>query len=131
MTDDRKELEPSREPDPGETNRGSTELESVGASWIGPLPPPNILAGFEELVPGSADRIIRLTENEQSHRVKIESKAVETHNLQVKWGHANTLAVIIACVALAKPAPYVAIALAVLLAIGTIASIFTGPKTPA
>lgn len=131
MPDDRKELEPSREPDPGETNRGSAELDNVRASWIGPLPPPNILAGFEELLPGSADRIIQLTENEQSHRVNIESKAVETHHLQVKWGHINTLAVVIACAVLAKPAPYVAIALAVLLVVATIANIFTGPKTPA
>ena len=68
---------------------------------MGPLPSTNVLAGFEELVPGSADHIIRLTENEQNHRVKIESKAVETHNLQVKLGHINTLVVIIACVALA------------------------------
>jgi uncharacterized membrane protein len=36
----------------------------------GPLPSPEIIAGYEKVLPGAADRIIRMAENEQSNRFK-------------------------------------------------------------
>lgn len=43
----------------------------------GPLPHPDILAGYENILPGAADRIITLAESEATHRREIEKKAVE------------------------------------------------------
>lgn len=36
--------------------------------FSGPLPPPKILAQYEECLPGAADRIMTMTENEQKFR---------------------------------------------------------------
>jgi uncharacterized membrane protein len=47
------------------------------ASFAGPLPPPDILRGYEEVLPGAAQRIIAMAENQQSHRTKIESAVIQ------------------------------------------------------
>ncbi len=36
--------------------------------YSGPLPQPAMLKGFEEIVPGAADRILSMAEREQAHR---------------------------------------------------------------
>ena len=41
----------------------SSPLEVIGyAAWSAPLPPPSDLAGYESIVPGSAERIIAMAE---------------------------------------------------------------------
>jgi len=40
----------------------------------GPIPPPEILSGYEQALPGAADRIMRMAENEQVHRHGLEEK---------------------------------------------------------
>jgi uncharacterized membrane protein len=44
------------------------------AEWRGPLPPPAVLQGFEEIVPGSAARIIDEFQAEAAHRRRLEDK---------------------------------------------------------
>jgi uncharacterized membrane protein len=39
------------------------------------LPPPEFVARFNEVVPNGAERIFRMAENEQSHRIAIEGNA--------------------------------------------------------
>jgi hypothetical protein len=46
----------------------------------GPVPPPQMLAEYEKVLPGSADRLIRLTErqltlqeNQSAHRISMEA----------------------------------------------------------
>ncbi|WP_169559391.1 DUF2335 domain-containing protein [Sneathiella chinensis] len=55
-----------------------TEFAAVGMSATvvrsGPLPAPEEFAKYEEVQEGTADRIIRLTEKEQSHRHEIEER---------------------------------------------------------
>jgi uncharacterized membrane protein len=46
----------------------SIKVSAVSQSFIGPLPPPNYIEGYERALPGSADRIFKLAENEQHHR---------------------------------------------------------------
>jgi uncharacterized membrane protein len=41
--------------------------------WNGPLPPPAALEQFERIIPGSAERILRMAEKEQDHRVAQET----------------------------------------------------------
>lgn len=38
----------------------------------GPIPAPEIIAGYERILPGSADRIIKMAEKEQEHRHGME-----------------------------------------------------------
>ena len=102
----------------------------IAARYEGPIPPPEILAALERVQPGLANRVISMAENEQEHTSYIERKAVDTHSLQVKWGNANTLVALLGCAVLSPFAPIGAITLGVLVALGTIASIFTKPRTP-
>lgn len=38
----------------------------------GPIPHPRILAGYEKILPGSADRIIKMAEEQSNHRMNME-----------------------------------------------------------
>lgn len=48
------------------------------ASFSGPLPPPQILADYERIKPGFAERIVALAEGEAAHRRARETRALET-----------------------------------------------------
>lgn len=61
---------------------GGTESSIVSGTAIrteisGPIPPPDVLADYERLLPGSANRIIRMAEAEQAHRHALQSKAID------------------------------------------------------
>ena len=45
----------------------------------GPLPHPRILNGYEEIIPGAAERILQMAENQASHRQKIENKVIDSN----------------------------------------------------
>lgn len=68
---------PSRRdaPQAGDTNSAQQhalvqqmELES----FSGPLPPPQVLQEYENILPGLADRIVRMTEIQSAHRQDLE-----------------------------------------------------------
>ena len=42
----------------------------------GPFPPPDVLQGYEEILPGSAERVFTLTEKEQQHRHRLEEEEI-------------------------------------------------------
>jgi uncharacterized membrane protein len=52
----------------------------VSYSWMAPLPPPRVLAGYNDVVPGSAERIIALTESQVRHRQELERDMVLSGN---------------------------------------------------
>lgn len=41
--------------------------------FTGPLPHPSILAGYDQVVPGSAERILVMAEKQLDHRINTES----------------------------------------------------------
>ncbi len=47
------------------------------ASFSGPLPPPSMLESYEKTIAGSADRILRMAEKEQDHRIDWENTALQ------------------------------------------------------
>ena len=53
------------------------ELTSFMQAYSGPIPPPDILKGIEDIVPGGADRVIRMAENQAAHRQKMEATIVK------------------------------------------------------
>src|SRR4051812_46608438 len=57
-------------------NGGGAAVEMRAQSFSGPLPPPELLARYESMCPGSGDRIIRLAECEAEHRRSIEQAVV-------------------------------------------------------
>ena len=53
-----------------------TLLLSVRRRWSGPLPPPDLLAQFEAVLQGLANRIVSMWERQQAHRIRMESSAL-------------------------------------------------------
>lgn len=60
----------------------STSIERVERrlTYSGPIPHPDILRGYEEVLSGSADRILKMTEKQLDHRIAIENKLVHGEN---------------------------------------------------
>lgn len=44
--------------------------------FAGPLPHPRHLSAYDEIVPGAADRILRMAEKDQDHRIGMEQSAL-------------------------------------------------------
>ena len=55
----------------------TTLLLSVRKRWSGPLPSPEHLAGYEDVLQGLADRIVSMWERQQAHRIQMESSGLE------------------------------------------------------
>jgi len=60
------------------------QLVAMQTEFRGPLPPPELLQRYEEIHPGTAERIIQQFERETQHRHAIEHKVVDAqiHNQQ-------------------------------------------------
>ena len=54
--------------------------------YAGPLPPAEQLKAYEDVLPGSADRIIRMAEDQAHHRQSIETAAVSGGTRRSWWG---------------------------------------------
>jgi uncharacterized membrane protein len=61
---------------------GSVQIGQVQAQsqlYSGPVPHPDILQKFDTLVPGTAQRMIQLAEDESIHRRRMESAALDAN----------------------------------------------------
>lgn len=54
--------------------------------WSGPLPPPEALARFNEIVPNGAERIFKMAEDEQAHRITSENTGLVASIAEAKRG---------------------------------------------
>ena len=48
--------------------------KTSAATFSGPLPPPALLQGYENIKPGFAERIVQMAEGEANHRREQEKK---------------------------------------------------------
>lgn len=66
----------SRGHKPANTTNPNAGNQSAGhvitASWTGPLPPPQALQQFDNIIPGGAERILAMAEQQQSARILYE-----------------------------------------------------------
>jgi uncharacterized membrane protein len=51
--------------------------QATQTQWSGPLPPPEVLQKFDTVIVGGAERILRMAENEQQHRITQESVGLQ------------------------------------------------------
>ena len=58
------------------TPSASSQVTIEASSWLGPLPPPGTLQSFDDVIPGSAERILAMAEKQANHRILMESKIV-------------------------------------------------------
>ncbi len=74
----------------------------IAQEFSGPIPPPNIIAGYEDVLPGTADRIIRMAEQQSKHRQTIqllETKAeVRDSFLGVIFAFGLGIGCLVACI---------------------------------
>ena len=61
-------------------------LEINHEEFSGPLPHPGILAKYNEIVPGSADRIIKMAEDQSAHRRDLERKVIQSDIINSRLG---------------------------------------------
>jgi uncharacterized membrane protein len=61
-------------------------MAAFAASYSGPLPPPEQLAGYERVLPGSADRIPSMAESQATHRQELEKTVVGGAHRRSWWG---------------------------------------------
>ena len=66
-------LEASRQPVEPATAE-FVAVREVVHHFQGPLPPPNVLRGYEEVVPGGAERLFAMVERQAAHRQGIEAR---------------------------------------------------------
>ncbi len=57
-------------------SKQSTLLVERREMFSGPLPHPEILERYNSIVPGSAQKIIQMAENQSAHRIDIEKKVI-------------------------------------------------------
>ena len=68
-------------------NQSSIDVERHSAEFFaGPLPHPDILRKFNEVVPGSAERIIHMAEEQSAHRKELEKMVIVSDISRSKWG---------------------------------------------
>jgi uncharacterized membrane protein len=70
-----------------EQQQPSRQASIVSQHWSGPLPHPNALAQFNQIIPNGADRIMAMVEEEQKHRIQYESRVVEAQIADTRRGH--------------------------------------------
>ena len=61
-------------------------LLAVSQEFAGPIPPPSMMKQYEETLPGSADRILKMAENQSEHRQSMEKKRLSFSNREVHLG---------------------------------------------
>ena len=54
--------------------------------FSGPLPPPETLEKYNQIVPGAAERIIKMAENQQKHRHDLEKNVTDSNVSSQKLG---------------------------------------------
>lgn len=60
--------------------------QTLRAQWSGPLPPPSVLEGFDKVVPNGAERIFRMAEREQEHRLAYEQAELQYSRNDFRYG---------------------------------------------
>jgi hypothetical protein len=75
-------LDELKEKDPTKYAQLSLLIQAsrIQSSYSSPLPPPEIIEGYEKVLRGSADRILTLTEKQSEHRRELEKL-----NLKVRF----------------------------------------------
>lgn len=83
---------------PPPPNSALATLTHQSLSFSGPLPPPGLLAKYNEVIPNGAERIVAMAERQSTHRESLEAQVVAGNVASQKRG--SIFAFIICLVAL-------------------------------
>lgn len=68
-----------------EGQRTTTTITQV-VSFQGPIPSPELLREYNEIVPGGADRIMKMAEAQSTHRMDLEKTVIKGDDRRANWG---------------------------------------------
>lgn len=72
---------------PNSDNRQSRQVvRQETVQFSGPLPPPAMIEHYEKILPGAAERIFKMAEDQSSHRKQLESKVIDTDSTNSRRG---------------------------------------------
>ncbi len=69
-----------------DSENGSNNMMIHHEQFSGPLPPPAILKKYDEVVPGAAERIIKMAEEQSRHRQSLEAKVISSDVVNSRLG---------------------------------------------
>jgi uncharacterized membrane protein len=72
--------------DPEQRVEAIVQLAASYWSWKGPLPPPQLLARYNDAFPDCAERIVAMAEGQSQHRQDLERQVVKSDISLRKWG---------------------------------------------
>ena len=75
-----------KRPQKPQTNKRAVTIRGVSRSFSGPIPPPQILEQYDLILPGAAERILKMAEDQSSHRRSLEKQIVQAEIRQVRLG---------------------------------------------
>lgn len=106
-------------------SRGSTRpiTSIIAAHWSGPLPPPAELEEIDRIVPGGADRLLRMAEKEQVHRIEDAKRGQ-----YLGWSLATGAVIAAAVVSLCHGPWQVPVALVGIPVLGAVQALIQGRK---
>jgi len=78
-----------------------TLTKVAGSSFSGPIPPPEIIRGYDEVVPGAADRIISMAEKQSEHRQRMEEIMIRAESRDGLLGICFAFALGLGCIIVA------------------------------
>ncbi len=73
---------------------------------MGPMPPPHYLKQYNEIIPGGAERILAMAENQSNHRMRLEDFSIREEHRQSSKGQDYGLFIAIFIVAVAGALAY-------------------------
>ena len=68
------------------TKSPSSNEQLVVTQWKAPLPPPELLAQYNQCIPGGAERVLKMIEDEQAHRINYENELLQIMSKDTKRG---------------------------------------------
>lgn len=97
----------------GNSPSAQNVVEQRTQSFSGPIPPPSILEGYEQILPGAAERVLQLAEGDAAHQRAIENRALDAAEREVRRGQRFGLVIGLATMSLAafavhKDLPWIA-----------------------
>lgn len=114
--------------------QSSSIPELTSATFSGPIPPPSVLDGYENICPGAAERIIAMAEREAEHSHLMDKEAMQNKSDEVKRGQTFALVVTLAAFAAACVCAYVgaekaAVTIGGTTVVGLVTAFIVGRKT--
>lgn len=58
----------------------------VASQYSGPIPVPEAMEKYDQILPGAADRILKMAEQQTQHRQSLESAVIKGNLCHQRWG---------------------------------------------